>query len=154
MDKHQQIIDWLRLMGFDSEIPESLSSICNHSTAFIWDQLMQNGKPKHEVDSLRNNIIIRRLKTQPLNKQDEFSYPIKEIDLYIKRQSLENMLIEKLKGKIKENEERKYILDKKCKMLEKSIQEAEETLTCSKNLTPVELEENPNTREITVRNPS
>lgn len=53
---------------------------------------MQNAKPKQEVDNLRNNLIINRLRSKPLNKQDEFSYPIKNIVLYLKKQSLEKKI--------------------------------------------------------------
>lgn len=61
-----------------------------------------------------------------------------------------DIAIEKLKSRIRENREREYLLDTRCKMLEKNIQDVEETLTCAKNLTPVELDENPNSSEITV----
>ncbi|KAJ8928200.1 hypothetical protein NQ314_019263 [Rhamnusium bicolor] len=99
MDKHSEIIQWFKNMGYDGEIPKSLG------------------------------------KCIPIMKFLVFGLHI---------------TIEKLKAKIKENEEREYLLNRKSKMLEKSIQEAEETLSFAKNLTPVELEENPNTKEITV----
>lgn len=68
----------------------------------------------------------------------------------IEYRCISDIAIEKLKSQIRENREREYLLDKKCKMLEKNIQTAEETLTFAKNLTPVELDENPNSAEITV----
>ncbi|XP_018576272.1 uncharacterized protein LOC108914847 [Anoplophora glabripennis] len=176
MENHVDLIKWFKMMGYDYHIPEEqLVNICNKSTSFIWHELMQNTKPKQEVDNLRNNVIINRLRSTTLNKQDEFSYPIKNIVLYLKKQALEKKInslqsvikekrdmvnnqsknnkikyiaIEKLKSQIQENKEREYFLDKKYKMLEKNIQNAEETLTCAKNLTPVELDENPNSTEI------
>lgn len=60
------------------------------------------------------------------------------------------MFIEKSQTKIKANEEREYILNKKSEMLETKIRDTEDMLTIVGNITPVEVEENCNTKQITV----
>ncbi|CAG9820376.1 unnamed protein product [Phaedon cochleariae] len=176
MDRHSELIIWLRKMGYDGEIPESLNNIHNNSTSFLWEQLIQNARPRQEVQHVRDNIIVHRLKSKPINKQDEFSSPMLEIALYQKKVALANKLesmyaaikeketihtnmsqnirmksiaIEKLNEKIKANQEREFLLRKKLKVSQQDIQSAEDTLESLGNLTPVELEEKPNTKEIT-----
>lgn len=61
------------------------------------------------------------------------------------------MCIERTQKKIKANEEREYILNEKCLMLETKIQDTEDMLTVVGNITPVEIEENVNTKQITVK---
>lgn len=60
------------------------------------------------------------------------------------------MFIEKANKKIKASEERTFILNKKCEMLETKIQETDDICTIVGNITPVEVEENCNTKEISV----
>lgn len=64
--------------------------------------------------------------------------------------STTDVFIQKTQTKIKANEEREFILNKKSQMLETKIQETEEILTIVGNITPVEIEENCNTKQITV----
>nr|XP_023029605.1 uncharacterized protein LOC111517630 [Leptinotarsa decemlineata] len=176
MERNLEIINWLRKMGYDGEIPETLGNLSNNSTSFIWDQLLENAKPRQQVADIRNNILIHRLNSKPLDKQGDFTFPVKEIDLYLKKSSLEDksktkqflldekktldhdlyqkiklkcITMEKLKAKIKENEEREFLLQKKLMLLEKDVQQAEDMLNFLGNLTPVELDVKPNTIEIT-----
>ena len=60
------------------------------------------------------------------------------------------MKIENIKAKIRENQERKFLLDKKSKVIEKDIEHGQEVLTMARNLTPVEMEASANPDEITV----
>lgn len=55
-----------------------------------------------------------------------------------------------LKKNIKENEQRKYLLDAKKDQLEVQKKEAEDALTKLKNITPVERDESTSPRDITV----
>lgn len=62
------------------------------------------------------------------------------------------MEIESIKSRIKENREKTFILEKKSKIFEEDIIQAQERLTLAKNLTPVEmLDVGNDTDEITVR---
>lgn len=86
MNNVPKVIEWLKKMGYDGEIPETLNQyifikvncskflssffrICMNSTSIIWDQLIQNTKPRQEVDTIRKNVIINRLKMRTLNQQ-------------------------------------------------------------------------------------
>ncbi|VEN63316.1 unnamed protein product [Callosobruchus maculatus] len=174
-DQHKNLEKWFREMGYIGEMPESFTTICNSSTSFIWDQIQSNTRSTRDVERIRRNIIINRLNCKPLNKQDDYQYPIKEISLYRKKLALQNKIklvkcniqekgkkvedisksnkiqciaIEKLDSKIQRNEEKELLLRKKCKMLEETISEAQETLSMARRLTPVEPEENPDTSTI------
>ncbi|KAH0816575.1 hypothetical protein GEV33_006218 [Tenebrio molitor] len=163
---------WLRNMGYDRQIPESLTKICNPSTAFIWEQLISNVKPRQEALNIKKNIIINRLTKKPLERQNEFNYPIREIEVYMERQRLEKKVqvlerkveekgvmiddllkknkmkyvtIDNIRSKIKENKEKKFLLEKKSRKMDEDACYAEELLTLARNLTPVEMEEHTTT---------
>nr|CAH7736999.1 unnamed protein product [Callosobruchus chinensis] len=72
----------------------------------------------------------------------------KKVDDISKANKIQRIAIEKLDLKIQRNEEKELLLRKKCKMLEETISEAQETLSTAKRLTPVEPEENPDTSTI------
>nr|CAH7737005.1 unnamed protein product [Callosobruchus chinensis] len=78
----------------------------------------------------------------------------KKVDDISKANKIQRIAIEKLDLKIQRNEEKELLLRKKCKMLEETISEAQETLSTAKRLTPVEPEENPDTSTIKVRRQS
>ncbi|KAJ3653192.1 hypothetical protein Zmor_012456 [Zophobas morio] len=176
MSVEVRVEEWLRKMGYNGGIPASLPKICNPSTAFIWEQLISNVRHRQEVDHIKKTVIVNRLSKKPLEEQDQFSYPIKEIQIYMERQRLEKhiknlerhiaekrdtvddilrknkvtyMKIENIKAKIRENQERKFLLDKKSKVIEKDIEHGQEVLTMARNLTPVEMEASANPDEIT-----
>lgn len=95
------------------------SSVCNSSTSYIWDQLVANTKPREDVEFMRRNIIINRLKLKPLNNQNEFPFPIQEIEVYNQKLHLQ----EKVKHLKKVVEEKRAKVQKlsrtnkiKCKL--------------------------------------
>lgn len=60
-------------------------------------------------------------------------------------------MIEQLDNKIKQNEEREYILERKCDLLEQNIQESEELFAKNSNLLKTrELEDIPNIKDVSV----
>lgn len=64
---------------------------------------------------------------------------------------ISDLMVESLEKKIKQNEERDTILDKKCDMLKNSIQKWEECLQKNSNLsTLVEIENVPDSKQISV----
>lgn len=54
--------------------------ICNPTTAFVWEQLISNIKPKLEVNRKRKIIIINRLTKKSLIKQVSIIFTKKNID--------------------------------------------------------------------------
>uniref|UniRef100_A0A6P7GMB2 Uncharacterized protein LOC114344130 n=1 Tax=Diabrotica virgifera virgifera TaxID=50390 RepID=A0A6P7GMB2_DIAVI len=178
MDGHLQAAEWLRTLGYDGDIPDDFKTICNHSTAFIWDQLMQNVRPRMEVQNIRNNILVQHLKNNGLtsNKMDTSQCNLLEINTYLKKKELENDLekinnsisekktineclirqnklkrfsIEKSKLKIKENEEREYLLRQKLKLLEKDVQDAGNIYNFPMNPNVIVNYESVNSKDIT-----
>ncbi|RZC43088.1 spindle pole body protein pcp1-like [Asbolus verrucosus] len=70
------------------------------------------------------------------------------IDDLLKQNKMAYVTIDNIKQKIKENTEKKYLLERKSQMLKDDIREAEDVLTLARNLTPVEMEDSPNGNEI------
>ncbi|XP_076259387.1 uncharacterized protein LOC143195807 isoform X2 [Rhynchophorus ferrugineus] len=176
MNNCQELVIWLRKMNFTEEIPDSFVEICNNSTLFIWEQLMQNVVHKREAENIKKNIILHRLQQKDLNRQDEFIYKMKDVELFRKKKTLQNKLhllndtvqdkqirlqqlshntkvkeltVDFLKKKLSQNKQRKYLLDLKKQQLENQNHEAVEMLTKLRNVTPVEVELSNNTKEIT-----
>ncbi|KAF7265558.1 hypothetical protein GWI33_021012 [Rhynchophorus ferrugineus] len=175
MNNHHELVTWLRKMGFTEDIPDSFVDICNKSTLFIWEQLMQNVIPKKEAENIKKNIVLHRLQQKDLNRQNEFIYKMKIVELYRKKLDLENKLsllrdtvqekdiriqrlsqnskvkeltIDFLKKKISQNKQRKYLLDLKTQHLEKQNYETEEMLDKLINATPLEVELSSSTKDI------
>ncbi|XP_060520841.1 uncharacterized protein LOC132698661 [Cylas formicarius] len=167
MEIQEEFRKWLRKMGYNGEIPNGLISVCNNSTYFIWEQLLQNVKPKQEVEHIRRNIVLNRLQQKSLDRQDDFLYKSNEIDCFRRKQKLEQQAkvikeainekqnklaivsqhyklqsasINFLKQKISENEQREFILLLKEKDLNRRLQQAEE-LSVNITVTPVEVEQ-------------
>ncbi|XP_030753369.1 uncharacterized protein LOC115880316 isoform X2 [Sitophilus oryzae] len=176
MENREELVSWLREMGYTGEMPESFVEIHNNSTSFVWEQLMQTVCPKDKAVNIKRNIILNRLKNKGLERQDEYVYKIKDIEVFRKKLELQNRLtllreaaeekqtklqnlsqgcklkevsIDFLKNKIDRNEERNYLLDLKKEKLQIQNSEAEETLSRFKNVTPVEMESSNSSKEIT-----
>ncbi|XP_072377580.1 uncharacterized protein [Diabrotica undecimpunctata] len=178
MDVHLQATEWLRTLGYDGNIPDDFKTICNHSTAFIWDQLMQNVRSRIEVQNIRNNILVQHLHNNglSLNKMDTSQCNLIEINTYLKKEELKNDLekinnsisekqtineslirqnklksfsIEKSKLKIKENEEREYLLRQKLSLLEKDVQDAGNIYNFPMNPNVIVNYESVNSKDIT-----
>lgn len=64
---------------------------------------------------------------------------------------ISDVTIEMSKAKVKENREREYLLAKRCDILKENILTSKEALANVRSLTPVEVEENPNVEETTVK---
>ncbi|EFA06332.2 hypothetical protein TcasGA2_TC009203 [Tribolium castaneum] len=172
-----KVADWLKNLEYDGPVPSSLSKICNANTAFIWEQLITNVRHRSEVGAIRKNIIISRLAKKSLrDQQDEFDYSIREIDIYAKKRKLESKVerlqsqieekeseiddllknnkltyatIDNMKAKIRENLEKRFLLEKKAQVLEADLNHAREVVTLARSVTPVEMDENSNSDEIT-----
>ncbi|XP_025829950.1 uncharacterized protein LOC112904303 [Agrilus planipennis] len=99
METCQNIEDWMKKMGYDGEMPTSLKPFCNPATQFIWQQIIDKVKPKQEIEFMRRNIIINRLKEQEdsiLMQLDEsfVKLPVEEIEIWKKKKELQSKLEE------------------------------------------------------------
>ncbi|XP_066245937.1 putative leucine-rich repeat-containing protein DDB_G0290503 [Euwallacea similis] len=175
MDMHEDLVRWVRKMGYNGSIPENLSCICNNSTRLLWEDLMQNCCPKQEVERIRRDIILHRLNSKSLDEQDHFPYKNKEIELYKQKQQLElrlktlksnirekKLLLEGLTNKcllkdvsvkvldekIDEREQRRFLLDCKQEQVLLQISQVEDMLVKFKNVTPIEWGDDSNSQNI------
>ncbi|XP_066158737.1 myosin-6-like [Euwallacea fornicatus] len=165
MDMHEELVKWVRKMGYTGSIPENLSCICNNSTRLLWEDLIRNCCPKQEVERIRRDIILHRLNSKSLDEQDHFPYKNKEIEIYKQKQHLEFRLktlksnirekkllfegltnkcilkdvsVKALDEKIDECEQRRFLLDCKQKQVQLQISQVEDMLVKLKNVTPIE----------------
>ncbi|XP_050305775.1 uncharacterized protein LOC126742936 [Anthonomus grandis grandis] len=155
MEMQAKLKEWSRKMGYTGPVPENLDSICNESTKFIWEQVVQNVRPKQEVEHIKSTIINYRLREKSLEEQGDFLYKLKEVEEYKKKLALEEKLaalkesvrnkqckadrlaqvskikeisVDLLRKRIKENEQKWYLLEGKKKLLETQHSQIQETL--------------------------
>ncbi|KAK5647725.1 hypothetical protein RI129_002617 [Pyrocoelia pectoralis] len=168
MDTPERFKNWLKLMGYQGKIPNNFKRFCNPSTAIIWEQLIQTVKPKNEIVRIRNTLLINRCSSSESSiqqLQNESKHPIKEMELWNKKQSLKEKLlqgqeqlseigcnldeitkanhlkylkIETVRTQICQTRNRIYVLNRERRQLEEEISEVQELLTQACNLTPVE----------------
>ncbi|XP_031330116.1 uncharacterized protein LOC116161059 isoform X2 [Photinus pyralis] len=165
METHERFKSWLKIMGYQGKMPSSFDPFCNPNTALIWEQLMQQVKPKNEIARIRNNILIKRFSSSELNLQNEFKHPVKEMELWKRKQSLcknvsnvneqitklksdldalaksvrmKYLKIDVLRSQIRQVRNYSHLLNRKCAQLGAEISEVREQLTLACNLTPVE----------------
>lgn len=72
----------------------------------IWAQLIQKVRPKQEINLMRKNILINRLSSKNSGNPEVAKWPpIKELEIYSKKRSLEKKLSE-IRERIRENDEK------------------------------------------------
>lgn len=178
MSTHQETLEWIRKLGYDGDFPENFDKICNNSTSFIWEQLIHNVRSKIEVDNIRNNILVHNLKQKGLNhnQPDKSQRFPQDVSLYLKKRELEQSIeqinysiaekqtinqslikqngikqftIEQTKLRIKENEEREFLLREKMKVLNTYVEEAADIYNFSTTCVPAEINGTHNSNDIT-----
>ncbi|XP_044747033.1 uncharacterized protein LOC123308450 [Coccinella septempunctata] len=105
MDTKERLQQCFEKLGFSSTFPSTLH--INPSTNFIWQQIINNVKPKKEVEMYKKNIIINRIENKlPLNASQ---CPVPEIEIYNRLNTVKED-IAKIKARILEKQNKQSSL--------------------------------------------